>query len=384
MRFEVLASDLPPFCAGDQKNRTLSAHSWVHRLKVFNFMMQQTLRSRSAYFTAIICFVALVSLIVPGCSGLLQNEGSAQATGKGQPGEISDENPDESVELPEIAHARKVEIREWVGIEDFRTDLAVFETVFWEPLDTPSLRQLLRTTPMVDGKSVMEIGTGSGLISLCCLKANAKSVIATDVNVSAIANAEYNAKRFGYDDRFEVRKVSLDNAGAFTVIKDSEKFDFIISNPPWEDDVPKSIDEYALYDPGFKLLDSLLVDCRAHLNPGGKIYLAYGCVTAIKVIFKLADKYDLEYRVLDNRNLDDLTEVFLPGMMIELTPKEFLADAPQQPGETPKQPGEAPTTRSDEPAAKPLSTDQSSSESESAAEVGTDQDSDTAEATDRN
>ncbi len=219
----------------------------------------------------------------------------------------------------------RASIRGWVECEDFPIDVALFDTVFWDPRDTISLRELLRRGPLVKDKSVMEIGTGSGLISLCSLKAGASKVVATDVNPSAIACARYNAERLKLKDRFQVRRVPLNDSGAFTVIKDDEKFDFIISNPPWEDDKPKSIDEYALYDPGFVLLDSLLKDAKQHLNKDGQILLAYGCVTAIEMIFKLGDKYDYDYRVLDTRELDNLPEAFLPGMLIRLTPKKEVA-----------------------------------------------------------
>jgi hypothetical protein len=34
----------------------------------------------------------------------------------------------------------------------------------------------------------------------------------------------------------------------------------------------------------------------------------------------LADQHDLQLRILDDRNLDQLPEVFLPGMLLELRP----------------------------------------------------------------
>lgn len=37
----------------------------------------------------------------------------------------------------------------WENVEEFSTGIAVFETVFWEPRDTTSLRELIRRTPLV-------------------------------------------------------------------------------------------------------------------------------------------------------------------------------------------------------------------------------------------
>ena len=53
-------------------------------------------------------------------------------------------------------------------VDGFPERIAVFQTVFWEPRDTTSLRELIATTDLVRGKTVLEIGTGSGLVSLCC------------------------------------------------------------------------------------------------------------------------------------------------------------------------------------------------------------------------
>ncbi len=207
------------------------------------------------------------------------------------------------------------------AIEDFDQRLVIRPTVFWEPLDTTSLRKLIRETPLVREKKILEIGTGSGLVSLCCVQAGAAEVIATDVNQNAVECARLNAERMGFDSKLDVRLVDTKNAKAFAVIRADERFDLIISNPPWEEGKPTSIDQYALYDPNFELLKSLLTEARSYLTPNGELYLAYGCKTAIRLLEKLSDELGYRFEVLDDRKLDDLTEVFLPGMLLKLTPK---------------------------------------------------------------
>jgi hypothetical protein len=145
-------------------------------------------------------------------------------------------------------------------------------------------------------------------------------VVATDVNPAAIANSEYNASLLDLADRLETRLVPLDQAQAYSAIRRVERFDLIISNPPWENRTPGRIDDYALYDEGFRLMRSLLAGLAGHLKPGGRALLAYGCVDAIHTLQRLAPEFDLTIRTHDDRNLNDLPEVFLPGMLLEVAP----------------------------------------------------------------
>lgn len=207
----------------------------------------------------------------------------------------------------------------WREVPELPRPLAQLETVFWEPRDTDSLRERILRSGSVRDKQVLEIGTGTGLLALCCCQAGASSVVATDVNAAAVANARYNAEQLGFTERLDVRLVSLSDPSAFSVIGPNEQFDLIVSNPPWEDSTPRSIAEFALYDPGFQLLDSLLRDGGRHLRPGGRMWLAYGCATAIRVILETAPRQGWQVRWLDERTFADLPEVFLPGLLLELT-----------------------------------------------------------------
>jgi predicted RNA methylase len=211
-------------------------------------------------------------------------------------------------------------VRQWVSVGGLPKNIAVFETVFWDPRDTISLRRLIRETPLVRDRTVLEIGTGSGLLSLCCLMAGARHVVATDVTSRAVANARYNAELLGVADRLEVRHVSLSDPGAYAVLRPGERFDLILSNPPWEDKTPRKIDDFAFYDEEFALLRSILAGLKDRLNPGGRALLAYGHVSAVRTLRRLAHEYGLTVRVLDDRDLDELPADFLPGMLLEVTP----------------------------------------------------------------
>ena len=193
-----------------------------------------------------------------------------------------------------------------------------FESVFWEPDDTASLRKLIVDDAICTGRDVLEIGTGTGLIAVFCAQHNASKVIATEINPAAVANAQYNAAMLAEGLDVEVRAVEKDDPSAFSVIKPGEKFDLIISNPPWEDGQVSKPAEHAFYDPGFKLMDSLLDGLPKHLQLGGRCLLAYGHKPAVVRLEAEANRRGYQFKILDDRKLEDLEDDFLPGMLVEI------------------------------------------------------------------
>lgn len=193
-----------------------------------------------------------------------------------------------------------------------------FKSVFWEPDDTAELRRLITKESIADGRRVLEIGTGTGYLSLLCVANGATHVVATDVNPAAVACARYNAAQQALETNLEVRQVDPNNPGAFTVIKPEERFDLILSNPPWEEGQVEKPADHAFYDPGFALMQSIIDGLPQHLSPGGRCLLSYGNVPAIKRLLEMAEAANLQVKVLDDRKLDELPTNFLPGMLVEL------------------------------------------------------------------
>ncbi len=193
-----------------------------------------------------------------------------------------------------------------------------FESVFWEPDDTVSLRHLITEDKICDGRDVLEIGTGTGVIAILCAQNEANNVVATEINPAAVANARYNAAMLAEELPIEVRSVATKSPSAFSVIKDKERFDLIFSNPPWEDGKIVKPADHAFYDPDFALMDSLLDGLPKHLKTGGRCLVAYGHVPAIKRLREQSKQRGYEFKILDDRKLDALEKDFLPGMLCEI------------------------------------------------------------------
>ena len=120
-----------------------------------------------------------------------------------------------------------------------------------------------------EGKSVLEIGTGSGIVAMYASKLTEK-VTATDINFDAITLAESNFKANN------IENIELLFGNLFEPVK-NRKFDVILFNtlPTEEGDVIDSNLNYA-FDGGLngrKVIDLFLNEVKNHLNEGGIVQL---------------------------------------------------------------------------------------------------------------
>lgn len=181
-----------------------------------------------------------------------------------------------------------------VYVAELGAELDVFPTVF-RPRNKSGCLQEVRARP---GDSVLDIGTGTGLIGLLTAKQGARRVVATDINPAAVRNARHNARRLGYEAMFEVREVSMERPEAFAVVRPEETFDLIVTDPPFRNFKPRKMREYALGDENYALLRSILSGARDHLTESGRMLLFQGYREGISLTFELAEENGLQARVL--------------------------------------------------------------------------------------
>jgi len=120
--------------------------------------------------------------------------------------------------------------------------------------------ELLQAVPEVVGKTVFDVGTGTGVLSFLLLQRGARSAIGSDTEPRAVACARQNAQRMGLADRFEAIETDLFPKG---------KADLVISNPPWIPEPTKNRLDRAVFDPGNHFLSRFLAGLNEHLEPGG-------------------------------------------------------------------------------------------------------------------
>lgn len=109
-----------------------------------------------------------------------------------------------------------------------------------------------------------DIGTGTGVLAAVLARRGVARVIATDQDPRALACANENIARLGFEKRVEVQQADLFPAGRAALI---------VCNPPWIPARPSSPLEHAVYDPDSRMLQGFLRGLAAHLAPGGEGWL---------------------------------------------------------------------------------------------------------------
>ncbi len=109
-------------------------------------------------------------------------------------------------------------------------DLEVPEGVHSPPESSVELAKLLDVQP---GDDVLELGCGTGILSLAAAKLGARRVLATDVDPRALASTEINARRNGMDGCVQTRLGSWYHAlGSPAHALGTGRFHVIIATPP--------------------------------------------------------------------------------------------------------------------------------------------------------
>ncbi len=146
--------------------------------------------------------------------------------------------------------------------------------------ETEELVELILQRSSELPRDVLDLGTGSGAISIALARAwPQSSFVAVDISGEALALARENAMRNGVAER--IRFFCSDWFSAI-----SEKFDLIVSNPPYVrteylERAPRELryEPRVALDGGAEGLDALAPIIRespAYLRPGGALYLEIG------------------------------------------------------------------------------------------------------------
>jgi len=143
------------------------------------------------------------------------------------------------------------------------------------------IEEVLKLIPINKSKNILDIGTGSGCIIISILKERNKCKgSAIDISNKAIKIAKINAKIHQLENKIKYVNIDIDKFN-------SSKYDLVISNPPYIDDInlARLDDGVRLFEPklalsgginGFKEIEKVIIKGKKLLKHNGKLIIEIG------------------------------------------------------------------------------------------------------------
>jgi methylase of polypeptide subunit release factors len=191
----------------------------------------------------------------------------------------------------------------WVSVS--RERLWVESTVFDPSIHFTSefLARYLTSSHLStrSAQSLLDLGTGSGLLAIAAARAGATRVTAVDVNPAAVRSTIRNVQERNLASQVEVLQSDM-----FQAVQ-GRRFDLIVTNPPYYRGTPTGPAEQAYYaGPNLEWLERLAREAHSHLKPEGAILMVLGETAPIEAILALFNRHGWESRVVERKEL--LTE----------------------------------------------------------------------------
>ena len=182
------------------------------------------------------------------------------------------------------------------SIEIGGKSITIFPNVFSPKYFTDSLWFAENLADIVGQSSLLEIGTGTGIIALFSAL-NGANVAATDLNPNAIKNAKYNF------EKYEVQ-IGTYSGDMYEPLPKDSRFDFIFWNHPFNrgNDPNEEILLRAGFDFQYKSLDKYIADAHKHLTEDGRLLLGTGSFAEIDKIEEIASSHGYSLGLLRKGN----------------------------------------------------------------------------------
>jgi methylase of polypeptide subunit release factors len=135
---------------------------------------------------------------------------------------------------------------------------------------------------------VLDMGCGSGVLSLLAARELSCSVIATDHLPEAIATTGLNVREYEAKGLVRPGSICITPGGdLFTPVSGS--FDLVLFNAPWVVAPAHNPAETALNDPEQRILTRFMAELPSYLNPGGRLLLGYSDNSGPKAIARVEE-----------------------------------------------------------------------------------------------
>ena len=199
-----------------------------------------------------------------------------------------------------------------IGLADFMGEKFLVNKDVLIPRDETELlvRKAIEIIKENNFKMVLDMCTGSGCIACMIAKLTNSQAMGVDISTEAIHIAFKNMEKFGLYNRAIFRKSDI-----YSKIREDEKFDLIVSNPPYIPPKEKeTIQEEVSYEPdlalyttdekGLAFYEKIIKDAPKFLNKGGYLMFELGIGQSSDVA-KIMNTYGFD----DIKVLKDLANI---------------------------------------------------------------------------
>ncbi|WP_457443833.1 methyltransferase [Roseateles sp. P5_E4] len=175
-------------------------------------------------------------------------------------------------------------------------EFLVYPDTFWPFADS---LPLVRNFTVAPGETVLDVGTGSGVIGIFACYQGAGRVVGVDINPAAIQSATHNAQTHGFAGIMTVLQSNL-----FEALGD-EQFDVITANLPFRNKPAHDVVAMSQWDTDFKTNTRFFEGVGRHLKPKGRIYFVQSNFGEIEAMKRLAQTAGLQTRELASEATDE-------------------------------------------------------------------------------
>lgn len=161
----------------------------------------------------------------------------------------------------------------------------------YEPAEDTYL--LIESLSVLPGERVLEIGAGTGIVSLHCAKAGAQ-VTAVDISEEAVDCTRRNAMR-------NLLTFNVSRSDLFENV--NGRFDLIIFNPPYLPDTEQRDARWSGGRTGLDIVRRFLVQARSYLEKDGRIVLVLSSLDDLSDFQELSRSLEAESRLIGEKKL---------------------------------------------------------------------------------
>lgn len=194
-------------------------------------------------------------------------------------------------------------IQHIIGFADFMGEKFIVNPSVLIPRDETEIlvRKAIEIINKNNFKTALDVGTGSGCIACMIAKYTDCQIIGLDISTDALNTALDNASRLNLFNKAIFRKSDV-----FSNVKPGEKFDVIVSNPPY---IPKKekaeIQKEVTFDPDLALYtdDTDGLEYYRKITTAAPNVLNSGCYLLFELGFKQADRVA---RIMKENHFSDI------------------------------------------------------------------------------